>query len=921
MYTILCNGVEIHNPDNDLYALEAKLNLELNDAGCLSFKLMKDHPSYNDITRKSIIQVFQDDTEIFMGYPVENKIDFYNRKYVYCEGQLSFLNDSIQRPAEYHDMTVRGYLETLIAVHNQQVDDFKKFQVGMVTVTDSNDSLYRYTNWENTLTAIKEDLVDVLGGYLRIRNQDGVHYLDYVVDYGNTNTQEIEFGENLMDFVKNVDTADIATAIIPLGAKLEESSIEALEERLTIRSVNNDIDYIINEEAVNLYGKIFKTVIWDDVHDPQILKNKAELYLRETQWENTTIEVKAIDLYYSDVKIEMFKLGYYIRIVSPPHGLDKLFPLSKMTIDLTDMSKNTFTLGTTEKKSLTSDTSSSNSELLKKIEQMPTTQSIQKIINSAIDNSTEIIINSLNGFVVVNKNEILIMDTDNKETATKVWRWNSGGLGYSNTGYDGKYETAITMDGTIIGEMIAAKSITAEKIKITDLSALKATIGGMTITNDKIYGEIRSNDTIWGSGLAPYKANQYSLWVGETNQAKGTATTNAPFKVSQNGTAWIDKLYAGNSLDLYESNATWKGNLFNIFREDGTLKIKQNHHDYGKTILMLDQAGGEAQLVFNYAGAPHGTVYFYSGYNSNTYVGMYHKERNNGAGGVIWRYHVDGKFHIDASTVANAIECTTLTQTSTEKAKKDIRVTNPDEALQIIKNSRVFNYTLKGFEDLGEQTGLIIERDCPEEIVTPDGTAINLYSYVSIVCNALKALSKQVDFCANKIDILSKIQRDGSGGSYSMYEIIKSTIESRNFVVSDIKNKVDTLWVEGVLTSEQREELVQLISEYANPDTQAPELKSLIAIVLQEIETIKDRIEKLEGGNETGMEQPNIIPEWRAWDGVSSEYQPGTVVAHNGKYYQNTLDIQNTWEPGSVGIDERFWKEITKEEAEMIVQN
>lgn len=921
MYTILCNGVEIHNPDNDLYVLEAKLNLELNDAGCLSFKLMKDHPSYNDITRKSIIQVFQDDTEIFMGYPVENKIDFYNRKYVYCEGQLSFLNDSIQRPAEYHDMTVRGYLETLIAVHNQQVDDFKKFQVGMVTVTDSNDSLYRYTNWENTLTAIKEDLVDVLGGYLRIRNQDGVHYLDYVVDYGNTNTQEIEFGENLMDFVKNVDTADIATAIIPLGAKLEKSSIEALEERLTIRSVNNDIDYIINEEAVNLYGRIAKTVIWDDVHDPQILKNKAELYLRETQWENTTIEVKAIDLYYSDVKIEMFKLGYYIRIVSPPHGLDKLFPLSKMTIDLTDMSKNIFTLGTTEKKSLTSDTSSSNSELLKKIEQMPTTQSIQKIINSAIDNSTEIIINSLNGFVVVNKNEILIMDTDNKETATKVWRWNSGGLGYSNTGYDGKYETAITMDGAIIGEMIAAKSITAEKIKITDLSALKATIGGMIITGDKIYGEIRSNDTIWGSGLAPYKANQYSLWVGETNQAKGTATTNAPFKVSQNGTAWIDKLYAGNSLDLYESNATWKGNLFNIFREDGTLKIKQNHHDYGKTILMLDQAGGEAQLVFNYAGAPHGTVYFYSGYNSNTYVGMYHKERNNGAGGAIWRYHVDGKFHIDASTVANAIECTTLTQTSTEKAKKDIRVTNPDEALQIIKNSRVFNYTLKGFEDLGEQTGLIIERDCPEEIVTPDGTAINLYSYVSIVCNALKALSKQVDFCANKIDILSKIQRDGSGGSYSMYEIIKSIIESRNFVVSDIKNKVDTLWVEGVLTSEQREELVQLISEYANPDTEAPELKSLIAIVLQEIETIKDRVEKLEGGNETGMEQPNIIPEWRAWDGVSSEYQPGAVVAHNGKYYQNTLDIQNTWEPGSVGIDERFWKEITKEEAEMIVQN
>ena len=224
---------------------------------------------------------------------------------------------------------------------------------------------------------------------------------------------------------------------------------------------------------------------------------------------------------------------------------------------------------------------------------------------------------------------------------------------------------------------------------------------------------------------------------------------------------------------------------------------------------------------------------------------------------------------------------------------------------------------MKGFEDLGEQTGLIIERDCPEEIVTPDGTAINLYSYVSIVCNALKALSKQVDFCTNKIDILSKMRKDRGG--YSMYEIIKSTIESRNFVVSDIKNKVDTLWIEGVLTSEQREELIQLVFEYANPGTQAPELKSLITRVLQEIETIKDRIEKLEGGNETGTEQPNIIPEWKAWDGVSSEYQPGAVVTHNGKYYQNALDIQNTWEPDGEGIDERFWKEITKEEAEKLI--
>lgn len=63
-----------------------------------------------------------------------------------------------------------------------------------------------------------------------------------------------------------------------------------------------------------------------------------------------------------------------------------------------------------------------------------------------------------------------------------------------------------------------------------------------------------------------------------------------------------------------------------------------------------------------------------------------------------------------------------------------------------------------------------------------------------------------------------------------------------------------------------------------------------------------------------------VIPEWEPWDGISTDYQTGAVVAHSGKYWQNVLSgMQNTWEPGGVGIDERYWKEITKKEAEGII--
>lgn len=48
-------------------------------------------------------------------------------------------------------------------------------------------------------------------------------------------------------------------------------------------------------------------------------------------------------------------------------------------------------------------------------------------IDGIIKEATDLIKNGINGYVVVNKNEILIMDTDNKDTAINVWRWNSGG--------------------------------------------------------------------------------------------------------------------------------------------------------------------------------------------------------------------------------------------------------------------------------------------------------------------------------------------------------------------------------------------------------------------------------------------------------------------------------------------------------------
>lgn len=466
MYRVLCDGLPIFDlRDESLVLLDASAALEVNTPGSFEFKMPPVHPQYDlPQTMRSCVEIWHDDEQIFAGRPTSDKTDFYNRKLVKCEGQLAYLNDSIQRPHEFHDMTVRGYLEYLIAVHNSQVDESRRFEVGIVTVTDKNNSLYRYTNYNSTWKEIKEDLIDDLGGYIRVRNHNGHRYIDYIAEFDNLCNQPIQFGENLLDCSRNVDLTDIATVVIPLGARLEESDIAALEKRLTIESVNNGLDYIVNAEAVAKYGFIVKTVTWDDVTTPEALKRKGERWLTDEQFENMVLEVKAVDLHYTDEQIEQFKLFDLVPVHSTPHGLNRNFPLSKMTINLNSPSANTITLGTTVKISLTSKVSEMQSAFKKAVETIPVPSSI---VQQAVAEATALITAATHGHVVTTAEEQLIMDTKDKNTARRVWRWNLNGFGYSSTGYNGTYKSAITMDGWIVGERIAANSISGDKLDIT----------------------------------------------------------------------------------------------------------------------------------------------------------------------------------------------------------------------------------------------------------------------------------------------------------------------------------------------------------------------------------------------------------------------------------------------------------------------
>lgn len=468
MYSIYADGVCIYNdafPLENMKLASPKLTLEENAAGSLVMTMPPSNLAYGTIARMTTdISVQKDGKEIWAGRVLSESEDFYRNRVLTCEGELAFFNDSTQPPAEYAGGTIREYLGAMIAVHNAKVGDNRKFTIGIVTVVDEEFPTY-YTNYEKTITAINA-LVTQYGGHLRIRKEDGVRYLDYLKDYPDTCSQTIQFGSNLIEHVKGWDMTDFATVIVPLGNRLDESPIEALDAYLTVESVNEGSLYVQSSEAVEAYGWIEKTVTWDGVSDAETLLEKAKEYLSDLQFDNMTLEVSALDLHYLDASVEAVKLLDEIRVISRPHGLDRLFPVTKLEIPLDSPENTQFTLGDTVQTSLTSTNNHLNAAILEKIEGLPKAHNILK---EAKENATQIMKDATTGYITITRDEygsdtLYISNVRDYTKAEKLWKWNMNGLGYSKD-YGKTFGLAITMDGSIVADYITTGVLNANVIR------------------------------------------------------------------------------------------------------------------------------------------------------------------------------------------------------------------------------------------------------------------------------------------------------------------------------------------------------------------------------------------------------------------------------------------------------------------------
>lgn len=380
MYQIKCDEYTLFDLRvPELIVTSPRVKVEVNTVGECSFTMYDTHPYYDKLQElKSVIEVSDEIGVIFRGRMTNNTLDFNNSKSVDIEGAMAYFNDSIVRPYNFPEdflmnddfinstNVVEFFLKWLIDNHNSQVQDFQKFKLGNVTVSDPNNYITRSdTGYKTTWEILKSKLFESnLGGYLCIRYEKDGNYIDYLSEFELTNYQTIEFGKNLLDITTDRDVSATFTAIIPVGGDITdnvESDVESDTEKkkkLTIQDlpdgdITDDIvkvgDTLYSKSAVEKYGWIYAPIsetTWNDVTIAENLLNNGVSYLSgEAIFGVNTIEISAVDLHFSDETIGSFRIYRNVRVTSLPHQHNDIYQLTKLDIDLLNPQNTKITVG------------------------------------------------------------------------------------------------------------------------------------------------------------------------------------------------------------------------------------------------------------------------------------------------------------------------------------------------------------------------------------------------------------------------------------------------------------------------------------------------------------------------------------------------------------------------------------------------
>ena len=615
MYYVTCDGFPLLDwRDNDLILTSPRVKLEVNTVGEGSFTIYKNHPHYDKLKKlKSVFEVSDENSVIFRGRATGDTVDFDHGMAVDLEGAMAFFNDSVVRPfhlpddfaenADYIAAAESGnviefFLGWLIDNHNAQVEDFQKMKLGNVTVRDPNNYITRSnSDYASTWATLKDKLFDSsLGGYLCVRYEADGTYIDYLEDFTEVNSQEIAFGENILDLKTATEASGTYSAIIPIGAL--GLTIEGVADGDITEDLVKSGDTIYSKSAVAEYGWIYaptSETTWDDVTEERNLLTKGgEWLLNGGMLLSHGIEVTGVDLHFSDAQIESLRIYKKVNVQSAPHNLTEQFSLTKLEIELLEPQNTKISIGKTivplsertikqeeEVRKKYSKLSKNDEEI--KMEVQDFGRKLGQTLRIGADGVT--ITNAAGETLTIDGGQIDATKIKAQDLdATKI---NAGDLVLTGTlswadFSDETKASSLTLDAnglvctgaggqvTISGGQIDAKSIKAEDIDASKIKAENLQLSGILS-----FGDLTGTDEVASKADIPTDTNQLTNGAGfVTSGTVTTITSNAISTATIKASQITTGAFAAASLSL-----------------DGLLELTNGSTTYGYMGVNLSKGG------------------------------------------------------------------------------------------------------------------------------------------------------------------------------------------------------------------------------------------------------------------------------------------------------------------------------------------
>lgn len=333
---------------------------------------------------------------------------------------------------------------------------------------------------------------------------------------------QLLYGKNIVDLTQEENITDTITGIYPYYA--DDSGIVELPEK-TIRTAAG---FAYPRISVVDLSKEFES-------KPTVeqLREKARTYMANASIGVPTVSI-TVDFVnlgdtvdYSELKnLERVCLCDTVTVRFAELGVDTKAKVTKTEYDVLLEKYQKINIGTLP---------SSIADTILTTEKIAETAVTTTALQRAIARATDLITGNSGGYVVLDPPEapqrLLIMDTPNKDTAVRVWQWNLNGLGYSRTGINGPYsDYAVTMEGVINANFIAAGTLDAGQVNVVNLSANSITSGSLSANRIK-GGAIVSNN-----GELSFDLNAGVLYV--LADVYNDSTRKKQLYMSAGGIAW-----------------------------------------------------------------------------------------------------------------------------------------------------------------------------------------------------------------------------------------------------------------------------------------------------------------------------------------------------------------------------------------------